>query len=141
MTNFCFYCKGIYLTVVSMMLVCWMPVRGQDASVELTVNATQVKQQDLIRLTVTFVNCKVKQIDPPQIRGLEWRMGPSTSSNTQWINGVTSSKQQFTYGYAVTAEQKVDIPVMNWQTNRGTLKSNAVEILVESGTNKNVPRR
>ena len=141
MTNFCFYCKGIYLTVVSMMLVSWMPVRGQDASVELTVNATQVKQQDLIRLTVTFVNCKVKQIDPPQIQGLDWRMGPSTSSNTQWVNGVTSSKQQFTYGYAVTAEQKVDIPVINWQTNRGTLKSNAVEILVESGINKNVPRR
>ena len=113
MTNFCFYCKGIYLTVVWMMLVSWMPVRGQDASVELTVNATQVKQQDLIRLTVTFVNCKVKQIDPPQIRGLDWRMGPSTSSNTQWINGVTSSKQQFTYGYAVTAEQKVDLSLIH----------------------------
>ena len=98
-------------------LASWMPVLAQEASVEVTVNATTVSQGDLIRVTLTFVNCKVKELDPPQIQGLDWRMGPSTSSNTQWVNGVTTSKQQYTYGYAVTATKEVRIPTMTWRTN------------------------
>ena len=122
-------------------LASWMPVLAQEASVEVTVNATTVSQGDLIRVTLTFVNCKVKELDPPQIQGLDWRMGPSTSSNTQWVNGVTTSKQQYTYGYAVTATKEVRIPTMTWRTNEGNLKSNAVRILVESGTTQNTPSR
>ena len=49
---------------------------AQDAAVELTVNATEVSPGDMLRLTITFVNCKVKKIDPPQVQGLDWRMGP-----------------------------------------------------------------
>ena len=122
-------------------LASWMPALAQDASVEVTVNATNVSQGDLIRVTLTFVNCKVKELDPPQIQGLDWRMGPSTSSNTQWINGVTTSKQQYTYGYAVTTAKEVRIPAMTWKTNRGALKSNPVRIVVESGTSQNTPSR
>ena len=35
------------------------------------------------------------------------------------INGVTTSKQQYTYGYAVTTAKEVRIPAMTWKTNRG----------------------
>ena len=129
------------LALVWLLLTSWMPAQAQDSSVELTVNATSVAQGDLIRLTLTFVNCKVKELDPPQIPGLDWRMGPSTSTNTQWINGVTTSKQQYTYGYAVTAAREVNIPAMQWQTNRGSLKSNSVRILVEAGNTPNAPSR
>ena len=122
-------------------LASWMPALAQEASVEVTVNSTTVSQGDLIRVTLSFLNCKVKELDPPQIQGLDWRMGPSTSSNTQWINGVTTSKQQYTYGYAVTAAKEVRIPAMTWKTNRGALKSNAVRIVVESGTTQNSPSR
>ena len=59
--------------------------------VELSVNATEVKEGGNVRISINFVNCKVKTIDPPSVPGLEWRMGPSTSSSTQWINGVTTS--------------------------------------------------
>ena len=123
------------------LLASWPSVHAQDASVEVTVNSTSVTQGDLIRLTLTFVNCKVKELDPPQIAGLDLRMGPSTSSNTQWINGVTTSKQQYTYGYAVTTSKEVRIPSLSWNTNRGTLKSNEVRILVESGNSQSTPSR
>ena len=78
-----------------------------------------VTQGDMLRLTLTFVNCKVKEIEPPQIKGLEWRMGPSTSTSTQWINGVTTSEQSYTYGYTVTAGNELQIPSFNWRTNKG----------------------
>ncbi len=106
---------------------------AQEPAVELTVSSTSVTQGDMLRLTLTFVNCKVKNIEPPQIKGLNWRMGPSTSTSTQWVNGVTTSEQSYTYGYAVTTGGEVQIPSFNWRTNKGVLKSNAVRVLVEAG--------
>lgn len=90
---------------------------AQEPAVELTVSSTSVTQGDMLRLTLTFVNCKMKNIEPPQIKGLNWRMGPSTSTSTQWVNGVTTSEQSYTYGYAVTAGGEVQIPSFNWRTN------------------------
>ena len=103
---------------------------AQKAEVELTVNATEVSQGDMLRLTVTFVNCKVKRIDPPQIQGLDWRMGPSTSNSTQWVNGVTTSEQSYTYGYTVVGNPVVQIPALSWTTNKGILKSRPVRLNV-----------
>jgi hypothetical protein len=105
-------------------------LRAQDAAVEVTVNSTQVNRGDVLRLAVTFINCKVKEIDPPQIEGLEWRMGPSTSNSTQWVNGVTTSEQRYTYGYVVTGSQEIAVPALSWNTNKGALKSNPIRILV-----------
>ena len=47
-----------------------------------------------------IINCKVKRIDFSDL-GLDWRMGPSTSNSTQWVNGATTSEQSYTYGYTV----------------------------------------
>ena len=105
---------------------------AQEASVELTVNSTNVEQGDVLRLTISFVNCKIKEIDPPQIPGLEWRMGPSTSNSTQWINGVTTSEQRYTYGYVVTGSNEIQIPKLKWNTNEGVLLSNPIRLLVSS---------
>ena len=104
-------------------------VTAQEAAVELTVSSTSVTQGDMLRLTLTFVNCKVKEIEPPAVKGLDWRMGPSTSTSTQWINGVTTSEQSYTYGYTVTAGNEVPIPSFTWRTNKGLLKSNAVRVM------------
>jgi hypothetical protein len=111
---------------------------GQEASVEVTVNSTNVVRGDVLRVTVTFVNCKVREIDPPNIPGLEWRMGPSTSNSTQWVNGVTTSEQRYTYGYVVAGPKEIQIPSLVWQTNRGNLKSNPVRLLV-SGNDPSSP--
>ena len=107
-------------------------VTAQEAAVELTVSSTSVTQGDMLRLTLTFVNCKVKEIEPPALKGLDWRMGPSTSTSTQWINGVTTSEQSYTFGYTVTAGNEVPIPSFTWRTNKGLLKSNAVRVMVEA---------
>ena len=64
-------------------------VTAQEAAVEMTVSSTSVTQGDMLRLTLTFVNCKVKEIEPPQIKGLEWRMGPS---NVFWQSTLKSQK-------------------------------------------------
>ena len=104
---------------------------------EVTVNSTSAELGDILRLTVTFVNCKVREIDPPKIEGLEWRMGPSTSNSTQWVNGVTTSEQRYTYGYVVSAAKEIQIPKLSWQTNRGAITSNPVRILVsENGESR-----
>ena len=112
------------------LLISTAQFQGQDAQVEVTVNSTAVRAGDALRVTVSFVNCKVKEIDPPVIPGLEWRMGPSTSNSTQWINGVTTSEQRFTYGYVVKDIEAVNIPSLVWNTNRGKLKSNAIRVEV-----------
>lgn len=104
---------------------------AQEATVELTVSSTSVTQGDMLRITLTFVNCKIKNIEPPQIKGLEWRMGPSTSTSTQWINGVTTSEQSYTYGYSVTGSNEVQIPSLTWSTTKGLKKSNAVRVIVQ----------
>ena len=116
-------------------------VTAQEAAVEMTVSSTSVTQGDMLRLTLTFVNCKVKEIEPPQIKCLDWRMGPSTSTSTQWINGVTTSEQSYTYGYTVTAGNEVQIPSFNWRTNKGLLKSNSVRVMVESNQGKATKQR
>ena len=115
-------------------------VWGQEASVEVTVNSTNVSQGDVLRLTVTFVNCKVREIDPPSIPGLEWRMGPSTSNSTQWINGVTTSEQRFTYGYVVTGSKEIQIPSLLWQTNEGKLMAMCIDgvLGIQSGQNPRI---
>ena len=118
--------------LLAVSLLCVGDIWAQEAAVEVTVNSTSVRQGDMLRLTLTFVNCKVKKIDPPQVVGLDWRMGPSTSSNTQWINGVTSSEQRYTYGYSVTGKGDIQIPALSWNTNRGVLRSNPVQITVDS---------
>ena len=116
-------------------------VTAQEAAVEMTVSSTSVTQGDMLRLTLTFVNCKVKEIEPPQIKGLEWRMGPSTSTSTQWINGVTTSEQSYTYGYTVTAGNELQIPSFNWRTNKGLQKSNSVRVMVEANNGKAAKQR
>lgn len=121
----------------ALMLLCGWGLGGaslayaQEASVEVTVNSTTVKQGDMLRLTITFINCKIREIDPPQIPGLEWRMGPSTGNSTQWVNGVTTSEQRYTYGYVVTGAKEISIPAMSWSTNRGALKSKPIRLIVK----------
>jgi hypothetical protein len=118
------------------LLLCSWSALAQKAvpKVELSVNATEVKEGGIVRMSINFMNCKVKTIDPPSVPGLEWRMGPSTSSSTQWINGVTTSEQRYTYGYAVVGRGEVNIPAMVWQTNQGPLKTKPVRLLVTENT-------
>ena len=99
-----------------------------DARVELTVNATDVQSGDMLRLSLTFVNCEVRNIDPPDVKGLEFRMGPSTSNSTSWVNGVTTSEQRYTYNYKVVGSGEISIPAQTWKTSEGPLKSNPVRL-------------
>ena len=54
----------------------------------------------------------------------------------QWINGVTTSEQSYTYGYTVTAGNELQIPSFNWRTNKGLQKSNSVRVMVEANKEK-----
>ena len=133
--------KALAPFVLMVLMVGPWRVLAQKAvpKVELSVNATEVKEGGNVRISINFVNCKVKTIDPPSVPGLEWRMGPSTSSSTQWINGVTTSEQRYTYGYAVLGRGEVNIPAMVWQTNQGALKTKPVRLLVTENS-KTAPK-
>ncbi|MEY3010849.1 MAG: BatD like domain, partial [Bacteroidota bacterium] len=86
-------------------------VLGQNsAAVELTVSRTEMAVGQSVKVSLTFVNCKPTQLVPPEVDGLEFRMGPSTSTSTQWINGVTTSEQRFTYDYIARKEGEIKIP-------------------------------
>mgnify|MGYP002848104943 CR=1 FL=1 len=103
-----------------------------DARVELTINATEVQSGDILRLSLTFVNCKIRNLDPPEVKGLEFRMGPSTSNSTSWVNGVTTSEQRYTYNYKVVGSGEISIPAQTWKTSEGLLKSNPVRLFASS---------
>ena len=57
--------------LLAVSLLCAGDRWAQEAAVEVTVNSTSVRQGDMLRITLTFVNCKVKKIDPPQVVGLD----------------------------------------------------------------------
>ena len=115
-----------------------VPVLGQNnAGVELTVSRTDMAVGQSVKLSLTFVNCKPTKLVPPDIEGLEFRMGPSTSTSTQWVNGVTTSEQRYTYDYIARKEGEIKIPGQIWETTQGSLKTEAVRILV-SPSNQNL---
>jgi hypothetical protein len=132
-----------------MMLLCtlaWfglspnLHVLGQNsAAVELTVSRTEMAVGQSVKVSLTFVNCKPTQLVPPEVDGLEFRMGPSTSTSTQWINGVTTSEQRFTYDYIARKEGEIKIPGLVWETTQGSLKTQPVRILVAPSNQKQAP--
>ena len=123
----------ISVGVLWMLLLTSFSSMAQNASVELTVSATQVRQGSLMNLTVGFLNCTPSQASPPQVKGLEFHSGPMTSTHRQWVNGVSSAEDKYTYRYWVRGEGEINISGMVWDTDKGKLKSQPVRIMVLDG--------
>lgn len=110
---------------------------AQDAEVQVTVNSNQVQQGSLVNLTVSFMNCSPEEAMPPNVKGLEFHSGPMTSTHRQWVNGVSSAEDKYTYRYVVRGTGEINVPAMVWSTNEGRLKSKPIRLLVQG---KSQPR-
>jgi len=96
----------------------------------VTVDRNPVIAGQSFRITFEFKGVNVQFNNPPQIQGLRYLSGPSTSSSTQIINGSVSSKKGYTYSAVVTQPGRVQIPAFSFKTNNGRIRSKAIELKV-----------
>jgi len=109
------------------------------ASVDLLVNRTELQTGQLLKVSLVFTNCEIKELEPPTLEGFQFRGGPSTSTSKQWINGVRTSELRYTYDYIARQEGDLVIPAMTWATNRGQLRSQPVKLRVTQGASPQAP--
>lgn len=98
------------LPVLWLVLVGWgLAGVAQKPAIEVTVGSNPVRQGQDVQLTVTFKNFTSRSATP-EIAGLQYRYGPSTSRNSQWINGKSSSELSYTWTYRVLSDEDITIP-------------------------------
>ncbi len=87
-----------------LLIIAFLAVRGlaQDASFVATLDKNPVSVNDQFTLSFTLQNAGSgggKNLKLPNLDNFRIMMGPSTTSNMQYINGVVSSS--FTYSYVL----------------------------------------
>ena len=99
---------------------------------ELTVNATDVQFKDMLGCPDV---CELQSPEhrPPDVKGLEFRMGPSTSNSTSWVNGVTTSEQRYTYNYKVVGSGEI-LHSCRFGRPAKTAESKPVRCLLQAST-------
>ncbi len=122
--------------IVALMIHSWG--FAQQPSVELSVDRNAVRQGESIQLTFTFNNCEA-QLNVPQIKGLKYAFGPSTSNNVSIFNGRRSQQLMLTYTYLVQSEKNIAVPPYEIQTNKGKLRTEGftIEVRKSSGNRAN----
>ncbi|HIO59251.1 MAG TPA: hypothetical protein EYN28_03675 [Flavobacteriales bacterium] len=105
---------------------------AQNASVTTTVNSNPTRMGSQIQIAVTLDNCTSNsgRIPMPQISGLTFLGGPSTSHSNNWVNGTKSSKHIYTYAFSVSTDKDIKIPAIKVATSAGTLASKPFRLKV-----------
>jgi len=87
------------------------------------------------RLTFEFRDANVPFSNPPSIEGLRYLNGPSTSTNTQFVNGSMSTKRSYTYTVVASKTGRIQIPSLEFKAQGGTLRTEPVVLqVVAKGT-------
>lgn len=107
-----------------------------QAEATVVVDRNPVEAGKAFRITFEFKGVNVQFKTPPKIQGLRYLSGPSTSSSTQIINGAMTSKRGYTYSAVVTQPGTLSIPAFSFNTNKGRLRSKAINLkVVKQGSN------
>lgn len=101
-----------------------------QAEATVVVDRNPVQAGQAFRITFEFKGVNVQFNSPPKIEGLRYLSGPSTSSNTQIINGKMSSKKGYTYSAMVAQPGTLRIPAFSFNTSIGRLRSKAIDLQV-----------
>ena len=88
------------------------------------------------RLTFEFSDANVAMQNPPNIAGLRYINGPSTSTSTQIVNGSMSTKRSYTYTMMASTAGTLRIPSFEFKTQKATLRTEPVNLkVVQRGSN------
>ena len=105
-----------------------------QARATLTVSANPVVVGTPFQLTIEVENATGK-FSPPSVTGLVFLSGPRQSTSTQIINGPRSTRRSITYQVRASRKGVLAIPQIAIQTDRGTLKTKALNLRVIAGRN------
>lgn len=107
-----------------MSLFCFGLVANSVAqeSFEVSVNRNPARQGDQIQLTLTLKNVR-QNLKTPEIKGLKFVFGPSTSQSNSWVNGVSTSEIAYTYTYQVVSKSDIEIPALSITVGNKRLQS------------------
>ncbi|PCJ81327.1 MAG: hypothetical protein COA49_06345 [Bacteroidetes bacterium] len=113
---------------------------AQNASVTTSVNSNPTRVGSRVQISVTLNNCSSSngRIPMPQINGLTFLGGPSTSHSSNWVNGTKTSKHIYTYAFSVNTDKDINIPAIKLATSAGTLSSKPF-VLKVLGQGEKVP--
>lgn len=126
-------CCRLWLTMVILSGALQAMAQGK-AAVLLDRNPVVVGQG--FRLTFEFSDANVAMQNPPNIAGLRYINGPSTSTNTQITNGSMSTKRSYTYTMMASKAGTLRIPSFEFKTQKETLRTEPVNLkVVQRGSN------
>lgn len=106
------------------------------SSVAIRADRTEVKTNETFNIIVSVENAK-GSVNLPQIEGLKV-ISSSTSSSIRIINGKREEKIIYTFNVLPVKEGKIIIPPFEIETNKGSFKTNPLEINV-SKTDAGIP--
>ena len=98
-------------------------------SFEISVNRNPARQGDQIQLTLTLKNAR-QSLKTPEINGLKFVFGPSTSQSNSWVNGVSTSEISYTYTYQVVSKSDIEIPSLSVTVGNKKLQSKSFTLKV-----------
>lgn len=107
---------------------------AQQLGLEMTVNRNPVRTGQDVQLTLTMKNFN-RRAEAPEVPGLTYRYGPSTSRNSSWVNGKSSSELAYTWTYRVTGTKDIVIPAQQMKVEGQMLRSQPFKLQVVAGGN------
>lgn len=127
------FASALSLSWVAVMVLGWGGLASGQIGLEVTVNRNPVRTGQDVQLTVTMKNF-TGQMNAPQVEGLAYRYGPSTSRSSSWVNGKSSAELAYTWTYRVTATKDIDVPPMRMTTPDGKeVRSSGFKLRVVAG--------
>ena len=105
--------------------------RGQGNAL-VTVDRNPVIAGEAFRITFEFRDAKVPFENPPNIDGVRYLNGPSSSTSTQITNGQVTSKRGYTYTAVAAKPGLIRIPSFNFNSNKGRLQTEPINLRVAS---------
>lgn len=118
------------------LLLVLSPLVGMTQEFSITVDRNPIVINQPFRITLEFKDVRVDFKGPPNIAGLRYLNGPSTSNSTQIVNGSMSSSRSYTYTASASQIGVLRIPKVSYQVNGTTLSSKPISLKVVKSSEK-----
>jgi hypothetical protein len=105
-------------------------VKNQAQNIQIILGPDEIALNQAFTITVEVQNDRIKELDGfPEIQGFD-RVGQSTSSSTNIINGQYSTTQSIIQNYVPQREGRVVIPPFTMTVNGKTIRSQGKTVTV-----------
>lgn len=122
--------RGLWLVV----LCFFFPAVTFAQTFSGSVNKSKVGVGEKFRINYRLENVSGNNFRLPPLTGFNVVAGPYQSQQMQVVNGVMSQSTQIAYDLEATKTGSFTIPAATFQTAKGTLKSNTINVEVVEGS-------